>query len=268
VRGPLIYLLIGAALPIGLGVSNTIRWLGLGPRRPAEIGGQRVEAEEFTLRDSSGRVRAKLVVRGNSPQLTLYDAAGNPGPPLAAEPVIPGQAPATKSVTEGRRRPRISRPRPASKAESLTRNPFAYSVPQPKTRPQAPPPVPSEQPAGTNFAVQPPLVSSASRVPSGPPTESPNPVSPPVPAEAPAAPNPASLPVLAAAFPPVNLTVLGYVEKRGVAREVAVSDNFEVYVTHEGETFAERFKVVKVAPTVVQALDTYTNQTLQLALSP
>ena len=82
------------------------------------------------------------------------------------------------------------------------------------------------------------------------------------------APAGAALPFPADTLPPVKLTILGYVEKPGVGREVAVSDSLEVYVTHEGETFAERFKVLKITPTLVEVFDTYTNQNLRLGISP
>jgi hypothetical protein len=68
--------------------------------------------------------------------------------------------------------------------------------------------------------------------------------------------------------PSVKLTVLGYVEKPGVGREVLISQNSEVYVTHEGATFADRFKVLRITPTLVEVLDTYTHQSLQLTVGP
>jgi len=67
--------------------------------------------------------------------------------------------------------------------------------------------------------------------------------------------------------PNVTLKILGYVDKPGVGREIVISDDYEVYVTHEGETFAERFKVLKITPGTVDVLDTKTNQTVRLNLS-
>ena len=81
--------------------------------------------------------------------------------------------------------------------------------------------------------------------------------------------NPSGVPAAAAAtIPGFKLVVVGYVEKPGVGREVVISDGFQIYVTHQGETFAERFKVQKITPTTVDILDTYTNQSLQLSFSP
>jgi len=70
------------------------------------------------------------------------------------------------------------------------------------------------------------------------------------------------------ATPPIALKVLGYVDKPGIGREVVISDELEVYVAHEGETFAERFKVLKIFSTAVDVVDTYTNQTIRLTFSP
>jgi len=72
--------------------------------------------------------------------------------------------------------------------------------------------------------------------------------------------------VPAAAAPNVTLKILGYVDKPGAGREIVISDDYEVYVTHEGETFAERFKVLKVNPGTVDILDTKTNLTVRLDL--
>jgi hypothetical protein len=89
-------------------------------------------------------------------------------------------------------------------------------------------------------------------------------------AQSAAPPNASGLPASATAAikPPPELVVLGYVEKPRVGREVVVSDGFEVYVTRQGETFADRFKVLKTTPTLVEVFDTYTNQALELSFSP
>ena len=55
-------------------------------------------------------------------------------------------------------------------------------------------------------------------------------------------------------------------DKPGAGREIVISDDYEVYVIHEGETFAERFKVLKVNPGTVDILDTKTNLTVRLDL--
>ena len=51
-----------------------------------------------------------------------------------------------------------------------------------------------------------------------------------------------------------------------MGREIVISDDYEVYVTHEGETFAERFKVLKLTPAAVDILDTKNNLTVRLDL--
>src|SRR6266566_6655649 len=73
--GLLILLVSGASLTVG----PTVRSLGDGQRSQ--------QLEEFVLKDGSGNVRAKLMVSGDAPRLTLYDADGNPGRPLRAERV-------------------------------------------------------------------------------------------------------------------------------------------------------------------------------------
>ena len=72
--------------------------------------------------------------------------------------------------------------------------------------------------------------------------------------------------VPAAAAPNVTLKILGYVDKPGAGREIVISDDYEVYVTHEGETFAERFKVLKITPATVDILDTKNSLTVRLDL--
>jgi hypothetical protein len=64
--------------------------------------------------------------------------------------------------------------------------------------------------------------------------------------------------------PPVPLAGMGFSEKAGGAREAYVSDGEEVYVVHEGETFAMRFKVLKITSTLIEIEDETTHQTVQL----
>lgn len=284
--GPLIYLVIGAAIPLGLGVDSITRSLSLAQ----PLSSPRVEAQEFLLRDADGQVRAKLMMGDKSPRLTFYDAEGNPTQSLSVERVSASKTKSTKEV------PRFERT-PASAADARS----SPAAPAPSQSLQTLPAVPATPAAGgaqlvavqsnrsTAGALAAPLTkprppaapvrhtaaSGTSQLPASPvaPSGAPGGLGQ-GPAEAPAlpaAPGPSSLPAAPAtapAIPAPKLRVVGYVEKPGVGREVVVSDGFGVYVTHQGETFAERFKVLKITPTVVSLFDTYTSQNFDLGFSP
>lgn len=65
--------------------------------------------------------------------------------------------------------------------------------------------------------------------------------------------------------PPPPIKALGFMEKAGGVREATVTDDADdIYVVHENETFANRYKVLKITPTVIEIEDTTTQQTLQL----
>lgn len=85
--------------------------------------------------------------------------------------------------------------------------------------------------------------------------EAPKPVAPPVTAPAPPPPPPAP--------PPIPLKSLGYSERNG-RQEAFVSDDDQTYVVHEGETFAQRYRVLKITPKFVEISDETTHQTAQL----
>jgi hypothetical protein len=70
-------------------------------------------------------------------------------------------------------------------------------------------------------------------------------------------------PVLPPAPP---LKAVGYTEKAGGAREAIVSDDQEIYIVHEGETFAKRFRVLRISPSVVEVDDDTTHQTIRLPI--
>jgi hypothetical protein len=59
------------------------------------------------------------------------------------------------------------------------------------------------------------------------------------------------------------LKSLGYSEKNG-RQEAFVSDDDQTYVVHEGETFAQRYHVLKITPQFVEISDETTHQTVQL----
>ena len=76
-----------------------------------------------------------------------------------------------------------------------------------------------------------------------------NPVQPPAPAK-PSVAEVAPLPP-----EPILLKPLGYVEKAGGRVEAIVSDEDQVYVVHEGETVADKYKVLKISSTAVEVAD-------------
>jgi hypothetical protein len=73
---------------------------------------------------------------------------------------------------------------------------------------------------------------------------------------------------LAPGPPRVPLKALGYTEKAGGIREAIVSDNEQIFIVHEGETFARRFKVRKISPSVIEIDDERTRQSIRLPVSP
>jgi hypothetical protein len=64
-----------------------------------------------------------------------------------------------------------------------------------------------------------------------------------------------SAPSAAASFKP-----LGYVEKAGGRIEAIVSQDDQVYIVHEGELFAGKYRVLKISPDAVEAVDETTVQ--------
>jgi hypothetical protein len=80
----------------------------------------------------------------------------------------------------------------------------------------------------------------------------------------------------AAAAPPTQppppaappLKAVGYAEKAGGVREAIVSDDQEIYIVHEGESFAKRFRVLKISPSLVEVDDDTTHETIRLPIPP
>lgn len=81
---------------------------------------------------------------------------------------------------------------------------------------------------------------------------------PAAPAARPPAPQPARIP----------LKALGYTEKAGGIREAIVTDDEQIFIVHEGETFARRFRVIRISPSVVELEDENTQQSVRLPISP
>jgi hypothetical protein len=80
--------------------------------------------------------------------------------------------------------------------------------------------------------------------------------------EAPVAPAPPPKP------PPPPLKAVGVTQKSGGVNEAIVSDDQEIYIVHEGETFARRFRVVKITPSQVEVDDDTTHETIRLPIAP
>jgi hypothetical protein len=55
-----------------------------------------------------------------------------------------------------------------------------------------------------------------------------------------------------------NVTTLGYVEKADGEREAIVAVRDQVYLVHEGELFAEKYKVVRVTPSSIEIVEELT----------
>jgi hypothetical protein len=75
------------------------------------------------------------------------------------------------------------------------------------------------------------------------------------PAPAPATPSPP---------PPPPLKVVGYSEQAGGLREAIVTVEDQIFVVHEGETFAKRFHVLTISPSQVEITDETTHQNVRL----
>ncbi len=64
--------------------------------------------------------------------------------------------------------------------------------------------------------------------------------------------------------PSVPLKPLGFGEKSSGEREAFVSDDEQTYVLHEGESFANKFRVLQITPTFIEIEDESSRQTVQL----
>jgi hypothetical protein len=68
--------------------------------------------------------------------------------------------------------------------------------------------------------------------------------------------------------PPVSLKAVGYTENSEGLREAFVSDDEQLYVVHEGDVFAKRFRVLTIKPTLIEVEDEALHQTVRLPLNP
>lgn len=74
-------------------------------------------------------------------------------------------------------------------------------------------------------------------------------------------PEPAAVPA------PIPFKAIGFAENAGGARQAVITDDEEeIYLVHEGEVFAKKFRVNKVSGTVVEIRDESTQQTIQLPI--
>lgn len=89
-------------------------------------------------------------------------------------------------------------------------------------------------------------------------------VSPPAPPKAPPGPGPAPAPPPAP--PPMTLKPMGYSENVGGQKEAYISEEDQVYVVHEGDTVANKYKILKITTKAVTVEDVATHQTAELPI--
>lgn len=82
-------------------------------------------------------------------------------------------------------------------------------------------------------------------------------------AASPAAPGPASAPQPPSP-PPIPLKALGHSQNIKGQQEAFLTDEEQVYVVHEGETFAKKYKVVKITSKFVEVQDEASLQRVEL----
>lgn len=92
-----------------------------------------------------------------------------------------------------------------------------------------------------------------------------------VPREVAAAPAPAPTgsapaPQAPAAPPPPPLKAVGYTQSAAGADEAFVTLQDELFIVHEGDTFAKRFRVQRLSPAAVEVLDETTQQIIRLPI--
>jgi hypothetical protein len=68
--------------------------------------------------------------------------------------------------------------------------------------------------------------------------------------------------------PPLSIKLIGYTDKGGGVKVGIISDDEEIYVVREGETFAKIFKVTKLTPLMVEIYDESTHRTVELPITP
>ncbi|HLY61950.1 MAG TPA: hypothetical protein VKV95_14485 [Terriglobia bacterium] len=79
------------------------------------------------------------------------------------------------------------------------------------------------------------------------------------------------LPGRGSALPPppvLSIKLIGYSQKESGLKEGIIADEDGLYVVHEGETFAKRYKVTKLTSTFIEIYDETTRQTVSLPIAP
>jgi hypothetical protein len=66
--------------------------------------------------------------------------------------------------------------------------------------------------------------------------------------------------------PPVSLKIMGYSEKAGGVQEALASDDEQVYVIHEGDTVAGKYKILKITPKTVTVENVSSHQIADLPI--
>jgi len=68
--------------------------------------------------------------------------------------------------------------------------------------------------------------------------------------------------------PPLALKVTGYLDKPGRGRELFIAEDSEVFVVHEGDLFADRFRVLRITATEVEIEDETRRERFKLTFHP
>ncbi len=63
---------------------------------------------------------------------------------------------------------------------------------------------------------------------------------------------------------PVPFSALGYTEKAGGQRQAYVAADDQIYTVHEGETFADKYKLLKITPTLIEIENEEVHQRTEL----
>ena len=77
---------------------------------------------------------------------------------------------------------------------------------------------------------------------------------------------PAWAPPAPAGPPPINLKFYGWASQPGQARAIFLSQGDSVYVAHEGDIIARRYKVLRITPNSVEIQDVLSNNTQSIPL--